>query len=101
MELIKQFGNIEGLIKNVSKIPQEKRKKIIQESIKDIRISLELVKLDKKVKLPLNIDQIKPYIEIKNNKEQINKFLSDQDFKTIIKRLENNSFINKSSEKEI
>ena len=101
LELIKQFGNIEGLIKNASKIPQEKRKKIIQESIKDIRISLELVKLDKKVKLPLNIDQIKPYIEIKNNKEQINKFLSDQDFKTIIKRLENNSFINKSSEKEI
>jgi len=101
LELIKKFGNIEGVIKNVSKIPQEKRKKIIQESVKDIRISLELVKLDKKVELPLSIDQIQPYIEIKNNKEQINNFLSKQDFKAIIKRLENNSFINKKSDTKI
>ena len=101
LELIKQFGDIEGLIKNISKIPQEKRKNIIQESVEDIRLSLELVKLDKRVKLPLSINQIKPYIKIKNNNEEINKFLSEQDFNAIIKRLENNSLINKNSEKTI
>ena len=101
LELIKQFGNIENLIKNVSKIAQEKRKKIITESAEDIRVSLELVKLDKKVKLPLSIDQIKPYAEIKNNKEKVDKFLAEQDFKAIIKRLENNSFINKVSDRTI
>ena len=46
LELIKQFGDIEGLIKNVEKIKQEKRKNVIRDSEKDIRVSLELVKLN-------------------------------------------------------
>jgi len=95
-ELIKQFGNIEGLIKNVNDIKQEKRKKTIQESKEDIRISLELVKLDKNVKLPISIEKIIPYKKIQNSSEDINKFLLEQGFKAIIQRLENNPFINKN-----
>ena len=57
LELIKQFGNIEGLIKNVTNIKQDKRKKVIQESEKNIRLSLQLVKLDHNVKLPLSIER--------------------------------------------
>ena len=99
LELIKQFGDIEGLIKNVEKIKQEKRKNVIRDSERDIRISLDLVKLDNKVKLPLSIDEIIPYNEIQNNSENINRFLVEQGFKAIIQRLENNSFINKNFDK--
>ena len=98
LELIKQFGNIDGLIKNVNDIKQDKRKKVIQESEKDIRLSLELVKLDHNVKLPLSIEKIIPYNEIKNSSESMNNFLIEQGFKAIIQRLENNSFINKNVE---
>ena len=96
LELIKQFGDIEGLIKNVEKIKQDKRKNVIRDSEKDIRVSLELVKLDNKVKLPLSIDEIIPYSAIQNSSENINQFLLEQGFKAIIQRLENNSFINKN-----
>ena len=96
LELIKKFGNVEKLINNVNDIAQDRRKKIIQDSEKDIRISLELVKLEKNVTLPISIDQITPYKEIQNNSEDINKFLLEQGFKSIIQRLENNSFIKKN-----
>ena len=95
-ELIKQFGDIEELIKNVNDIKQEKRKKTIHDSKEDIRISLELVKLDNNVKLPLSIEEIIPYKEIQNSSESINEFLLEQGFKAIIQRLENNSFIKKN-----
>jgi DNA polymerase-1 len=101
LELIKQFGDIEGLIKNVEKIKQEKRKNVIRNSERDIRVSLDLVTLDNKVKLPLSIDEIIPYNEIQNNSENINRFLVEQGFKAIIQRLENNSFINKNLDKII
>ena len=93
LELIKQFGDIEGLIKNSNKIKQEKKREKIETSKEDIRISLELVRLDKNVKLPISIEKILPYVKIKDNSESINKFLIEQDFKAILKRLENNSFI--------
>lgn len=98
LELIKQFGDIEALIKNINNIKQEKRKQIIRESINDIRVSLELVKLDNNVDLPLPIKEINPYSQIENNSESINKFLIEQGFKAIIQRLANNAFITKNND---
>ena len=94
LELIKEFGDIDGLIKNVDQIKQEKRKITIKDSEADIRVSLKLVSLDKKMNLPLNIKDIKPFVEIQNNKKSINDFLKEQGFRAIQQRLENNSFIN-------
>ena len=94
LELINKFGDIDGVIKNADQIKQEKRKKIIIDSESDIRVSLKLVTLDSEMDLPLKIEDIKPYVEIQNNKESINKFLQDQGFRAIQQRLENNSFIN-------
>jgi len=94
LELITEYGDIEGLIKNADKIKQEKRRNIIIDSAKEIRISLKLVNLDKNIDLPLSIDEIKPFIEIKNNKDSINDFLQEQGFRAIQQRLENNSLIN-------
>ncbi len=96
LELIKEFGDIESLIKNAQKIKQEKRRKIINESADDIRISLELVKLEKNVKLPLSIEKIIPYSSIVNDSKNINEFLIQQGFKAIIQRLSSNSIINKN-----
>ena len=99
LELVKKYGDIEGLIKNVDSIQQDKRKKIIKDSKKNIRISLELVKLERNVQLPISIEEIIPYNEIKNSIEKINRFLIDQNFQAIIQRLENNKFINKDNSK--
>ena len=93
LELIKEFDDIEILIKNSNNIKQEKRKKIIQDSAQDIRVSLELVKLAKDISLPISIDEIIPYSEIQSGSKKINQFLIEQGFRTIIQRLENNSFI--------
>ncbi len=94
LELIKEFGDIETLIKNAKKIKQEKRKNIILDSQSDIRISLKLVTLDKAIDLPLQIDQVQPYVNIKNNTKSIYDFLQEQGFRAIQQRIENNSFIN-------
>ena len=95
LELIKEFGDVEGLIKNADSIQQDRRKKIIKDSQDDIRVSLKLVKLERNVKLPILIKEIIPYNEINNSFENIKQFLTDQGFKAIIQRLENNSFIYK------
>ena len=101
LELINEFGDIEGLIKNANQIKQEKRRNIIVESAQNIRLSLELVKLAQNVKLPISIDKIIPYSLIKNSSKSISDFLIKQGFKTVIQRLENNSFINKNIDKNI
>ena len=94
LELIKEFGDIENLIKNANKIKQEKRKNIIKDSQDDIRVSLKLVSLDKEIDLPLSIQDIKPFVEIDDNQNSINNFLQEQGFRAIEQRLKNNSFIN-------
>ena len=101
-ELIKHFGDIEELIKNYKRIKQEKRQKIIEKHKSDIRVSLKLVKLEKDVKLPISIDQIIPYNESQNDPSVIKDFLVKQGFKTVLQRLENNTFIfkNKTNEQQ-
>ena len=96
LELINEYGDIDGLIKNADKIKQEKRKNIIKNSENDIRVSLELVKLDHNVNLTLPISKIKSFSELNTSKDSINKFLNDQGFKAIQQRLDNNSLINKN-----
>ena len=50
--------------------------------------------MDKEIKLPIDINEIKSFSEIQNNKEQINTFLNDQGFRAIKQRLDNNFYIN-------
>ena len=94
LELIKEYGNIDNLINNADKIKQERRKNIIKDSENDIRVSLKLVSLDKNMNLPFSIDEIQSFTELNKNNDSINTFLSEQGFRTIQQRLENNFFIN-------
>ncbi len=96
LTLIKEFGDVQSLLKNAIKIPQEKRRNVILENKNDILISLELVKLKKDIDLPLKIDDIHTYASIDKN-EILSSFLSAQGFKSIAERLKNNSFINTNS----
>ncbi len=95
LELIQEYGDIEGLIKNAGKIKQDKRRNIIKDFENDIRVSLKLVKLDNNINLTLPISKIKSFSELNTSKDSINKFLTDQGFKAIQQRLDNNAYINK------
>ena len=101
LELIKEFGDIDSLIKNADRIKQEKRKNIIKDSEEDIRISLNLVRLDNNIDLPLSINEIKSFVELENKDNSIKNFLIEQGFRAIQQRLENNSFINKNTENKV
>ncbi len=92
-ELINKFGDIESLIKKHKEIKQQKRQQIIEDHKEDIRISLELVRLKQDIKLPVSIDEIVPYKKNSNDPQSIIDFLNKQGFKTVLKRLEGNSFI--------
>ena len=58
-QLINEFNDIDGLIKNLDKIKQEKRRNILAESENDIRLSLKLVTLKNDVQIPESINRIR------------------------------------------
>ncbi len=92
-QLINEFNDIDGLIKNIDKIKQEKRRNILAVAENDIRLSLELVTLKKDVQVPNTIKSIKSYNELKKENNNIFKFLKEQGFKSTSERLKSNSFI--------
>ncbi len=92
-QLINEFNDIDGLIKNLDKIKQEKRRNILVESENDIRLSLKLVTLKNDVQIPESINRIKTYNELKNENNNIFNFLKEQGFKSTFERLKSNSFI--------
>ncbi len=100
-QLINEFNNIDGLIENLSKIKQEKRRNILTEAEKDIRLSLELVTLKNDVKVPESINKIRTYNELKNENNNIFEFLKEQGFRSTSERLKSNSFISSNNDKTI
>ena len=86
-QLINEFNDIDGLIKNLDKIKQEKRRIILKESEDDIRLSLELVTLKNDVKIPDSIDKIRTYNELKKEKNDIFEFLKEQGFKSTSRKI--------------
>ena len=57
-----------------------------------------MCKLKKDVKLPLSLDQIIPYNKLQSDYNAIKDFLVEQGFKTVLQRLESNTFIFKNKE---
>ena len=97
-QLINEFNNIDGLIKNLDKIKQEKRRNILTEAENDIRLSLKLVTLKNDVKIPDSINKIRTYNELKNENNNIFEFLKEQGFRSTSERLKSNSFISSDND---
>ena len=96
-QLINEFNDIDGLIKNLDKIKQEKRRNILKKSENNIRLSLELVTLKNDVRIPEGIKKIRSYNELKKENNSIFEFLKEQGFRSISERLKSNSFISSDS----
>ncbi len=97
-QLINEFQDIDGLFQNLEKIKQEKRRNVLYESEKDVRLSLELVKLKNDINLSISINDIKTYNELKNKNNKIFDFLTQQGFKSTSERLKSNTFISNNKE---
>ncbi|MCX5781465.1 MAG: DNA polymerase I, partial [Elusimicrobia bacterium] len=82
-KLIKEFGSVENLIKNYSKL-EGRVKVLIEENGKDAEKSKDLIRLHYNVPLEINWRQgeIKPF-----DNEKLEKFLQKMEFKSLIKEL--------------
>ncbi|MEE2694814.1 MAG: DNA polymerase I [Pseudomonadota bacterium] len=91
-QLITEFGNVENLIENVEKIPQEKRRESIILHKEMLIISKKLVTLKNDVDLPLEIEKLnfKP-LQV----EKLIRFLDEMEFNRI-----KSSVINKFGQKD-
>jgi DNA polymerase-1 len=82
VELVKEYDNIENLIKNISNIKQEKRRKALEENIDKLLLSKKLVTLCYDVELDVTIDDL----VFKNfNPEKFITFLNRMEFYSIAK----------------
>lgn len=59
VELIKEFGSLENLLKNVDKVKGESKKKALIDNEKTARLSRELAVLDTNVPVKIHLDDLK------------------------------------------
>jgi len=80
-ELIKEYGNLENLLKNANKIKQNKRRETLIENKEKALISKKLVTLKKDVPVKNKIDEF----EIKQiDKEKLYSFLREMEFNRLL-----------------
>src|SRR4030066_2496258 len=60
VSLLKEFGSLDNLIKNYSRIKKPKLKEAISENIENIKLSLKLATIDTNVPLEISIEEFKP-----------------------------------------
>ena len=85
-ELIKEYGNLENLLKNAKKIKQNKRRETLIENKDKAIISKKLVTLKKDVPVINNINEF----ELKQiDKDKLYSFLREMEFNRLLKKLKN------------
>ncbi|MEK7697942.1 MAG: DNA polymerase I [Nitrospirota bacterium] len=60
VSLLKEFGSIDNIIQNHSRIKKPKLKEAISENIENIKLSLKLATIDTNVPLEISIEEFKP-----------------------------------------
>ena len=83
-ELINQYGTLEGVLANLDKIKQPKRRQVLTEHAEAARLSYKLVALDAEAPLPAAIETfdlapLEPSV--------LESFLQTQGFKALLRRL--------------
>ena len=82
--LIQQFGDLEGVLKNVDIIPQPKRQQMLRDHSEDARMSLALVRLDAHVPVDVPLSALK--IE-RPSVAPLLDFLQQQEFHSLLNRI--------------
>ena len=83
-QLITEYGDLEGLLANVAKIKQPKRREALEQNAEKARISKRLVTLDENAPLTLAIEalEVRP-----PEPAALTKFLSEQGFRSVVARM--------------
>jgi len=84
IELVKQFGSVEDLIKNIEEIKQEKLRQTIQDNIAQITLSKRLAQLKKDVPVDFDLKDLKIR---KADYNSLFKIFKQLEFKSLMKSL--------------
>lgn len=83
-ELITKYGDLDGLLKNLDDIKQNKRRETLQDNVKNIELSKKLITLDEDVQMEFSVDDLvfKQY-----DYRKLLDFLTEQEFYSMVKGL--------------
>jgi DNA polymerase-1 len=98
VQLIKEFGSIENLIKNVDRIPTQKIKENLKGSIEKALLSKTLVTIKTDVPLDINIYSLKAS---QPNRGKLAELFYELEFKSLIKKLGLTSAVREVEEEKI
>jgi DNA polymerase-1 len=84
-QLIQEYGDLDTLLAHASEIKQTKRRESLIEHADKARLSRELVRLRADVPLAIPLEQLE---RRQPNMELLTHFLKEQDFKTILARIQ-------------
>jgi DNA polymerase-1 len=84
-QLLTEFGSLEGLLANLDRIKQPKRRESLEQNVELARLSYRLVGLDDTAPLPLGLDELRrrPF-----DARQLLAFLQQNGFKSLAGRIE-------------
>ncbi|MEK0085502.1 DNA polymerase I [Benzoatithermus flavus] len=84
-QLLTEFGSLEGLLANLDKIKQPKRRETLRENAERARLSYRLVCLNDEAPLPQGLDELRrrPF-----DPKQLLAFLQENGFKSLAGRIE-------------
>ena len=84
VELVKEFGSMEGILKHLEKVSPEKVKLAIEGNIERIRLNRQLADLDKGMDLEFETDKLTP---AEPRYEELFKLFKRLEFKALLKDL--------------
>jgi DNA polymerase-1 len=84
VELIREFGSVEGIIENLAKVSPEKVKLAIEGSVERVRLNRELADLDKKMGLKFDPVKLTPQ---EPDYQELFKLFKRLEFKALLKEL--------------
>lgn len=98
IQLVKEFGSIENLVKNVDRIPTQKIKENLKNSIDKALLSKTLVTIKTDVPLDIDIYSLKAK---EPNKDKLAELFYELEFKSLIKKLGLTSAVREVEEEKI
>ena len=97
VDLLKEFGNVDNIIQNHSRIKKPKLKEAIAQNIDNIKLSLKLATIDTNVPLEISIEDLKPG---EPEWQKLLEFFSKFEFKSLLKLVPGQSIDTVSSDTE-